>query len=177
MTAAEEIRYAARILEVVSVDSDDEITSSQQDAARHLSGVCEVLADSVEAMQDAELVTDGGVTHLHYANPRPKSERHLHVDPNCAQLTQASSTKTVQASERPTGRMCDNCAPDRTREEMLPPQPNLPDACEACGYAMVGVESDRWWQRTPQGRPKCPDCGAIPHGYELASRQEVPADD
>jgi uncharacterized OB-fold protein len=41
----------------------------------------------------------------------------------------------------------------------------LPDACPSCGYAMVS--NDDWWDETPQGRPSCPDCGAIPDGFDL----------
>ena len=52
---------------------------------------------------------------------------------------------------------------------------DLDDACPSCGYAMVS--NNDWWNRTPQGRPSCPECGVIPDGHELRTRQEVPADD
>jgi hypothetical protein len=51
---------------------------------------------------------------------------------------------------------------------------DLDDACPSCGYAMVS--NDDWWDRTPQGRPTCPECGVIPEGFELRT-MEVPGDD
>lgn len=170
MTAAEDIRRAAHILEVVSVDAAD-MTESQQDAARHLSGICAVLADSVEAMQEAELVTDGGVERLHYASARPGKHRALHVDEDCPDLKQANNTNSAPVSNLPRGSLCGRCGADEDLDELQSHDEfggqDLPGACPSCGYAMVSAETDRWWHRTPQGRPKCPDCGAIPPGHDL----------
>mgnify|MGYP006293270011 CR=1 FL=1 len=47
---------------------------------------------------------------------------------------------------------------------------DFPDACPACGFAKIGIDPAEWWDRTPRGRPQCPDCGAIPEAFELGGK-------
>jgi len=126
-----------------------------------------------------ESTSENSIARLHYASARSGKRRALHTNKKCPDLQQSSGIKSAPITNLPRGSLCDRCEPDKTladlREEELDDsdEDDLPDGCPDCGYASTSGSTER----TPQGRPTCPECGVIPDGYELASRQEVPADD
>jgi hypothetical protein len=135
----------------------------------------------VRAADDPKIMTDGGVERLHYASARSGKHRALHVDEDCPDLKQASETNSAPIMNLPRGSLCQRCGADYTLEELRARVAKdggqeLPRACPSCGYASTSG-STAFWQRTPRGRPTCPECGVIPDGHELRTRQEVPADD
>jgi hypothetical protein len=125
--------------------------------------------------------TQNGIARLHYASARSGKRRALHTNEECADLQQASKTNSAPITNLPRGKLCSRCEPDTTLadlrdDESMGDASGLPTQCDACGYASTS-DGTAFWSRTPQGRPTCPECGVIPEGHTLESRQEVPADD
>ena len=153
------------------------VTSAKTGAGHPGSAGCPAVGP---AIMTNENLTENDIDRLHYASARSGKRRALHVDKDCPDLKQASQTNSAPIMNLPRGSLCQRCGADYTLDELRDAivadgGEDLPTDCPSCGHGSTTAGTG-FWDRTPQGRPTCPNCGMIPEGFTLRT-MEVPADD
>jgi DNA-binding PadR family transcriptional regulator len=120
-------------------DTEDELTTPDDDIAGPVCrvGLCEStrvdgsrycqahqLFERPREDEDTELITDGGINEVFYTGSGTGSDQTLHVDVDCSGLQHPDTNPVCRASatNAPRGTVCNICAPDVSREDLVEPR-------------------------------------------------------